>query len=384
MKALVLGATGMYGSEAARLLCSTSSFDEIYIGSRDLSKASDLAGKLGEKATPVLVDLGDLPRLDETVANVNVVVNANGAALQTALPAIHSAVRMKKNYCDLSAEADVLLQAEKHSQEIRASGITVLLGAGHHPGVLDLLGVKASMALDELKSVDMYIAGTLADYADPDTIISAVDAGWGGTEGLKTIIYSTGADSISVAAGKRVTLAAGEHQFTVRNPEGIALDFTHWASMEALSIHRAFPEIDGATISYGLWPRSGQSAMVRDCARVCAEEMKAAEVIRAMFQQLKVDNTPPPRIQFWATATGTRGNKSCTATAYSVEDWASNRSILATTTRGLAFAAEALARDQITKKGLATCPEAFAPDDYFAAVAPEGKVNLCVEVVELI
>jgi NAD(P)-dependent dehydrogenase (short-subunit alcohol dehydrogenase family) len=376
MKALIIGATGLFGSATTRLLIDSIEFDEVTVASRSQARATELADSLGDNTRACEINFDNSESLDRACALADVVVNASGPAIETCLPVMLACARVGSNYCDISAETEVLLLAEGHQKMFQDAGISLVLGAGHHPGVLDLLGMAAASSLDQARSVDLFIAGTLADYADPDTIIDAVNGGWDGSEGLKTIVASTGSPSTCIEDGARLNLTPGQRQLTTQTPDDYTLDFSHWATMEALSVQKVFPSLDRAGIYYGLWPSTAQVALVAGSTEAVAGRCRPGDVIASMFEALKADSIPGPRIHFWARAKGTLDGKPCSVTAYSPQDWASNRNIHATTTRALAWVARCLARGDLDNAGLVTCAQSFKPGEFFAALAAPDSVNL--------
>ena len=139
MKALILGGSGFFGSVAARRLAQTGCFEQVLLATRDVSKVAALVEELRGSAQAIELDLSDHSAMVDAARRADIVVNLAGAALETAVPAMRSAAEAGRQYCDIAAECDVLLQAESVAEELEATGNSFVVGAGFHPGVTDLL-----------------------------------------------------------------------------------------------------------------------------------------------------------------------------------------------------------------------------------------------------
>lgn len=382
MKALILGSTGFFGRATAAHLASEAVFDQILLGSRSQEKATELAKELGQIASPQQIDIADAEALCRAVSKVDVVINVAGPAPETSLPAMLASMREGKHYCDISGESSVLEQAEEHESQFKAAGISILIGVGFHPGILDLLGETAISVLDDVDSVELYIVGTLADYGDPDTMIAAVNAGWEGSEGFKAIYAATGLPALKVLNGKRVAAEPASVKTTSTTPDGFEVEFMPFGTFEPLALHRRHPSIPELSVNFGLWPKSANRILRRDAPAVMKGETGTGESICSLFEQLKADNTECPKVHFWSKARGSRQGRKCVAMVHSNQDWASNRNMIATTTGALAYAATALATGHISKRGLLTSTEAFNPKDVFDVVAPSDEAKLEINIFQ--
>ncbi len=380
MKALVLGASGFFGGETARRLSEKPIFSEIGLASRSAGKTDALADEIGSKAKTVAVNFGDLESLKRAVAEVDIVVNVTGPALQTSMPGIIAATEVGVHYCDISAEVGVFQQALKYEAEIKSVKNSVLIGAGFHPGITDLLGEKAIAGLDEVSTVELYIIGTLSDYGDAQAMMSVVDAGWEGSEGFKTIFQGVGMDATIVEAGKWVNKSPSTNPRTVKTPDGFEVNVDYFATLEPLALARRYPQIQSCAMNYGIWPLVSHTAVQEHSKHFVEGTYEAGQLIYDLFEGNLNQPSAYPQVQYWASAMGLKDGRKCRATAYSLGDWCSNKSMIATTTGMLACAAEKLASGRVKKQGLLTASDLFDPDEAFQAMAggedPQIRVDL--------
>lgn len=379
MKALVLGASGFFGGVTARRLAEGSVFRSVHIASRSAEKANNVAKALGDKGQPVVVDFDDEEAMIEAAQEVDVVVNVTGPALETSLPGLLAAVRAGVHYCDISAEVGVLDAAMSHESEIDAAGVGVVIGAGFHPGITDLLAIKAVDALDKADGVSIFIVGTLSDYGDAATLISSIDAGWEGSEGFKTIITGVGTEATFIEAGQPVGKSACAFEKRVSTPDGFEVLFGPFATHEPMSIHRKCPELPDASMHYGLWPVTAQTKLASRAEDAVNGRYGTGQILRDILACGLDASEEGPKIHYWATSIGEKNGKSSTATVYSTGEWCTNGQMISTTTGMLALTAERLAAGRIQARGLLTASDVFDPDEVFSVMAGPDDPQLVVD-----
>jgi saccharopine dehydrogenase-like NADP-dependent oxidoreductase len=357
---------------AARLLAQRDCFGSLYLASRDPSKVEGLANELGDNVSPVAVDMLDDEALRKIIATVDLVVNAAGATFETAVPAMLAAAAAGVSYCDLTAEAGVLLQAEDYQEDFLISGATILVGAGFHPGVTDLLGQVAVSNLDEVSTLDLYIVGNFPDYGDASGMIAMLEGGWEGSEGLKAILAGIGLPSTYIENSVRTIVDPWAKTIRTDTPDGFAIDFTYFSSLEPLALNRTHPDIPNVAVYYGAWPNDINSVLKKASREAMTGIKTSGEALKEIFTAAKAECGRNPKVQFWADAKGTKNGKEMRCQVFSDNPWATNAQMIATTAGVLAFTAGKLATGSINKKGLVTAGDALVAEEVFQHLS-QGK-----------
>ena len=95
---------------------------------RSLDKLAPIAERLNLEM--VVLDLQDGNRLHRALQEVDLVLNAAGPFVHTALPVIQSCLETRTSYLDVSGEVMVMEQIFVLAQEVREAGIAVIPGVG--------------------------------------------------------------------------------------------------------------------------------------------------------------------------------------------------------------------------------------------------------------
>ena len=381
MRTLLLGSSGFFGSQVAKLLSERDCFGSIYLGSRDASKVEVLAAELGDNVSAITVDIFDNKELTNVVATMDLVVNAAGAALRTAVPAMRAAAAAGISYCDIAAEVDVLLEAERYQREFLSTDATILVGAGFHPGVTDLLAQAAYSNLDEVDELNLHVVGNFSDYGDADGMIAMLAEGWEGTEGLKTIQAGIGLPSTYLKDNLRTTVNPWTTTMAARTPDGVAIDFTHFSTLEPVALNRTLSNVPNIAIYYGAWPNQINPVLKQTSRAVMTDAMTSVEALKEVFIAAKNESQFGPKVHFWADAKGRKDGEEVTCQVFSSQPWATNAQMMATTTGVLAFAAEKLATGTIKKKGLMTAIDALSGDEVFQHLSQSEDPGLVVNLI---
>ena len=141
---LLLGGSGRYGSSVARLLAAMPEVTRLVIAGRDLVAARDVAATLGRKAVAAHLDLSHAGELSDIAAAVELVILAAGPERLVVLPALRGAIAAGAHYCDLCADARVVVEARRLDGKAKDAGIIALLGAGVSPGLSNLTMLRAA------------------------------------------------------------------------------------------------------------------------------------------------------------------------------------------------------------------------------------------------
>jgi saccharopine dehydrogenase (NAD+, L-lysine-forming) len=159
-KVTVLGGAGAVGSVATRTLAASGVFDEIVVADRDLLRARALAGSLGfERASAAPLEADDEESVRRVSAGARVVLNCVGPFYRYA-PIILSAIKTARiDYVDVCDDFDATEKLLAMDEEVRAAGISALIGMGSSPGVANVIArVAADHLFDQVDAIDIYHA----------------------------------------------------------------------------------------------------------------------------------------------------------------------------------------------------------------------------------
>lgn len=156
----VLGGAGAVGSVAVRMLASTEVFDEIVVadanGERARALASDLASP---RLRPVEMDVEDPDALRGAIDGSDVVLNCVGPFYRYGPTVLSTAAAAGIDYVDVCDDFDATQKLLAMSDELKAAGVTALIGMGSSPGVANVVArFCADNLFDAVEAVDIYHA----------------------------------------------------------------------------------------------------------------------------------------------------------------------------------------------------------------------------------
>ncbi|MHA7836876.1 MAG: saccharopine dehydrogenase family protein, partial [bacterium] len=258
------------------------------------------------------------------------------------------------------------------------TGIPLILGAGIHPGMIELLGVSAARALDTVSAVEMFMIATLQDYGAPERFLPLFEQGWNGIDGIQTLCKLPAMTAVQVRKGAREKILPENALRSFLTLEGEEVDGFAMATCEPLALHRALGGDIDARMTMSYWPPAA-NAIVREASRGFAEgDTRFAPTLQAMWSTIDAETRRPPSVHFWAIARGKKAGHSASTTAFSRQDWANQRGGAATTAGVAVFAAEAISRGEISQSGVLSPVDLFAPEEVFEALARPQSPDLHV------
>ena len=369
-RVLLLGATGSYGRAIARLLTAAPEVTRLIVAGRDLEVARRLAATLGHKASAVHVDLCHPKELSSAAADVDLVVNAAGPERLVVLPALRQAIDAGADYCDLCADARVVIEARLLDDEARKADVTVLLGAGEFPGLSNLTMLRAARALDvaeEVRHCVVYIpahkAEMPAERLQRWRRTGRVDASW-------QLIMRSFAPPVSVVrAGRLTAVDPGDEPVAVALPGGAQVTAYPVGFSEPVTLHEALPALPVASALWSFVP-SALNERALELGKVVARgELRESEAALDFYERLVSQPAAPAELRgvsaswvLWAEAIGLKDGHRATARCAARGGWA--------TTEGLLCAAALrILRGEITLRGVLSPESCLDPLPYFAEAA---------------
>lgn len=159
-KVTVLGGAGAVGSVAVKTLVEGKFFSDIVVADANLARAQEVAAAAGlPGVTAAKVDAGDPASIKKVVKGSDVLLNCVGPFYKFATTVMGAAAAAKVNYVDVCDDLDATQKQLAMHDEVKAAGITALVGMGSSPGVANVLArASADYLLDETDSVDIYHA----------------------------------------------------------------------------------------------------------------------------------------------------------------------------------------------------------------------------------
>jgi hypothetical protein len=148
MKALLLGGYGQFGLPTARQLLRYDLIDRVVIAGRNLDRADIAAVQVGPRASALQLDAGDPDTIAQTLDAGDVLISFlwNEAELQGAV--MEAAIRAGAHYLNLGHTPPT----PEIDAAARAAGVTVLVGVGTSPGLLELMDKRTVAMVDEVDS----------------------------------------------------------------------------------------------------------------------------------------------------------------------------------------------------------------------------------------
>src|SRR5947209_5094404 len=156
MRMLVLGA-GRMGLGAAFDFAQQPDVDEVTVADIDVSKAREVAQRVGPKARPVHLDVSDR----EAVIGL---MRGHGAALSCVVYKLNEhlaqcAIEAGTNFCDLGGNNDVVAAELALDDEARRKNINVIPDCGLAPGMVAVLVAHGAQRFTTLDEIHIRVGG---------------------------------------------------------------------------------------------------------------------------------------------------------------------------------------------------------------------------------
>src|ERR1043165_2615487 len=373
MKIIVLGGCGFMGSEVTRDLAATSNFDEIVIADADLERAQTLATELGgDRVRAIKADAGNEIGLTETLRGFEVV--ANCTTYHFGLIVSRAAIKAGGNYLDLGVLFNTPRQLEL-DEESRRAGVTVCLGCGATPGVTNLMTRKAANQLDEVDEVHIAFASYRAIAPSPGLLDTVLDE------------FSPGSRRFFWQDGEFIEVAAFSGARRVRFAEPVGEVETYYVPhSETHTIHRFIGKGVRVVDVRGTWRTE-----IMEALRVFAaleltgnketefrgQRISTKEFLRAHILQHASDFGGEGEcafllnVQVGGVRDGQRMNVEYTTHHPLRLEWG-DAATAKMTGIPASIAAQKLARNEVSRKGVMAPEACFDPDSFFAELARRG------------
>jgi saccharopine dehydrogenase (NAD+, L-lysine-forming) len=363
------------GSEATRDLARTSDFEEIIIADADLQRAQALAAELGGgRLRAMQADAGDEVALTEKLRGFDVV--ANCTTYHFGMNVIRAALAARVNYLDLGGLFNTPRQLELDALACEA-GVTACLGCGATPGVTNLMARYAADQLDRVDEVHIAFASFRSIAPSPGLLDTVLDE------------FSSGNRRFFWQEGRFIEVPAfsGAKQVRFSDPVG-EVEVYYVPHSETHTIHRFIGKGVRVVDVRGTWGLGIMRAL-----RVFADLGLTGE------QQIQFNGQAIPSKRFlrahilehaadfggdgeWAfllnvQVLGQRNGRSVQleyTTRHPLHAEWGTAATARMTGIPASIAAQKLAREEVSKRGVLAPEACFDPKSFFAALAERGII----------
>lgn len=167
MRVLSIGGGGGMGRTTARTALGFPFVEEIVLAGIDHDRATRFARSLSDpRIRSIHLDITDEDALRQAIRQCDVVLNSAGPFFRFGLPVLRATIAEGKHYCDICDDWEPTLDMLGLDEEARRRGVTAIIGLGASPGIANLLAVKATEQLDEVR--DLYSAWRLSNAHNED------------------------------------------------------------------------------------------------------------------------------------------------------------------------------------------------------------------------
>jgi saccharopine dehydrogenase-like NADP-dependent oxidoreductase len=156
MHIIVLGGAGAMGRITVRTLTEYDDVDQITLADYNEARAQEVASMLKSSGLRVQqIDVTDEERLDGLLHGADVVLSAVEYVYN--MPILKACIRKKVHYADLGGLFHMSRKLLAMNDEVKAAGITAILGMGGTPGITNLLARLAVDTLDSVESIKVQL-----------------------------------------------------------------------------------------------------------------------------------------------------------------------------------------------------------------------------------
>ncbi|GAB3681098.1 saccharopine dehydrogenase family protein [Saccharopolyspora tripterygii] len=276
-RVLVIGGAGEMGTHTCGVLAGADEIAEVVIADRDLDRARELAAKLGDKATPLQLDLTDSGTLKETLGKADIVLNTSGPFYLFGQHVLTAAIEAGTTYLDICDDWEPTLDMLQLDEAARAAGVTAVIGLGASPGISNLL---AALAMSECDTVDRVYTCWRANGYPP------VPEGTTPPEATAAVVHWVHnlAATIKVWRGGRLADAEPLEERRVTYPGWDEESVWVCGHPEPLTLGRVRPELQESLNVMSSRPLL-MEALIKTAGRVRSGELTVAEAANALVAE---------------------------------------------------------------------------------------------------
>ncbi len=263
MQVLALGGAGGMGRAAVRNLVASPEVTAVVIADLDLDRAQRFAESLGSpRVAARRIDITDQAALVSAMREADLVTNTVGPYYKFAMTVAEAAIEARRNYVDLCDDYDATEDLLGLNQRAKEAGVTLLIGMGCSPGILNLLARMGASRLDQVEGIK-----TAWAIAGLSAIPGPRPPGGAESAAYDHMIYACRGDVPTFRDGQWVRVPSFEigEYFDFAPPLG-RLQIFHIGHPEPVTLPRFIPGLRFAANCGGLYPDE-ENESVRERAR---------------------------------------------------------------------------------------------------------------------
>jgi saccharopine dehydrogenase (NAD+, L-lysine-forming) len=374
-KTIVMLGSGIYGAAFIRELLRESEtiISKIVLADIDRGKAESLAVELGGSSYEALaacVDASDEQSLLQAIKGVDLVVNITGPFEKTAVPAIRAAIKSKIDYIDINGHAASTREVLALEREVREAGISVLIGFGDTPGMVNIFARRGADQLDEVHEIHIGAGGS--------------GGGRKGLAGLSRVWHNVISDPALVYRDGQVReVPARQDKELIWLPEfDEPMEVMSARHTEVLTLPRFIPGVKLVTYKVGFFPKAKANDVVCTLfdwgmnsqepidvqgVPVVPAEFALSFLVSAAYAQAMGLDKVPFIIGYQVRVIGTKNGRPAQV-IYRFRD--TQVSLTQTT---LAAGVKMMLRGEVTARGI-IAPEGLNPEPFIAAALSRGMI----------
>jgi len=268
MKVLALGGVGGMGRAAVRNLVTFPEVEHVVIADIDLVRARQFADALeSDKVSVRRVDATNRAELLAALREVDVIANTVGPFYKFGPPITEAAIEAGRHYIDICDDYDVTGKQLALDQRAREAGVSVLIGLGASPGVVNVLAHLGAAKLDQPQEIKLYWCG-----GGPGLIAATADRA-----AYIHMIHAVSGDVPTFKDGEVVMIPAWEEgeYFDFPPPFG-RVEVFQLGHPEPITIPRFIPGLRRVAIMGSLIP-SEENEVLRETARGHRKPLRPAK-----------------------------------------------------------------------------------------------------------
>ena len=381
MKILALGGCGQQGSLAVRTLIQADDVEKVIVGDINLAAAEAFREQVGsDKIEVQQIDVINEEALKSAIYEVDVVANFVGPFFRFAEPVVKAAIASGVNYVDICDDvAPTVDLLDNYHRAAAEAGVSVLLGIGASPGLMNVMVRRAADQLDEVIEANMHWAVTVNDI-DTDLTVSADNAAI-----YEHAVELMAGNALQYLDGASCDMQGGtglepvrfanlgeQNVYYMSHPEPATIP--RYIKLEKAVNKGCCPGLDDV-----LFALRDLGLAAHDTMTVKGVEMQASDVAIAVLARLDAISEPIPESELpacsdmFAEITGRRGGE---LVKLRMDVHSSEGLLRMDQATGLSAAVGILmmGRGQITENGVFAPEGCIPPDEFFAQLEALGVV----------
>ena len=237
---LILGGRGRIGSSVARDLA-THTQGEITITGRSPATANNVSLPLGGRVKFLVLDLAEVDKLREAIANFNLVIHCAGPFHYRDTHVLETCIDQGVNYVDVSDHRSYTSKALTLHQKAATAGITAIINTGIFPGISN------SMVRQGVEQFD------LPEKIHLSYLVSG--SGGAGITVMKTTFLGLQYPFTAWIDGKWQLIQPYTDREAINFPSPYGCSGVYWFDMpETFTLPHAFPSVKSVITKFGSLP----------------------------------------------------------------------------------------------------------------------------------